>query len=131
MDRYDSCDEYVEYYKHLMFILESKQKELPRDNASQDSIMSFTIGGAVVGGLLGGGGGALVGAVLGYMYGSFIQDSFKEIKGKLRNQTNSRKRELVHAVQALIGSNSKAELDLYVEARSQQKQLMDCIMKFT
>ncbi|WAR15858.1 hypothetical protein MAR_030452 [Mya arenaria] len=131
MDRYDRCDEYVEYYKHLMLILELKQKELPRDYVSKDSIVRFTIGGAVVGWLLGRQGGALVGAILGYMYCLFLHDSIEDIKGKLRNQPNRRKRELVHAVQAMIGSNSKAELDLYVEARSQQKQLMDCIIKFT
>ncbi|WAR15857.1 hypothetical protein MAR_030451 [Mya arenaria] len=127
----DRCDEYVEYYKHLMLILRLKQKELLKDYVCQDTIMMLAIVGVVIGGVLGGPGGAVVGAIIGYIYGRYVHYSYSELQKKIRNQTNSKKKELVHAVQALVGSNSKEELDLYVEAKSQQKQLMDCIITFT
>ncbi|XP_052761571.1 uncharacterized protein LOC128204221 [Mya arenaria] len=127
---YDGSDGYVEYYQHIMFILESKQKEL-RNYVSQGSFMVRAAGGAAIGGLLGGPGGAVIGATVGSVFGLVRRDTYSELQDKLKNKPNDKKRELVHAVQALVRSRSKAELNLYVEARSQQKQFIDCITKFT
>ncbi|KAL4227947.1 hypothetical protein ACF0H5_013386 [Mactra antiquata] len=117
---------FIPYYKHLMDLLETN-KELKKTSVGIFKQMAWAAGGTCAGGVVAGPPGALVGGIVGAVYGYCKSDNYSSMISVLKNLTDAEKKILVEKVQELVGSSTVEALTSFIGSQVQRELLINCI----
>ncbi|KJH40535.1 hypothetical protein DICVIV_13505 [Dictyocaulus viviparus] len=91
----------------------------------------YAAAGTAIGGLLVGPIGALVGGVLGAVYGYGQSSDYSNLMESIRSLNNKEKRELSAQIQCLVGSSTIEGLTNFLASEYNRKKLVDLLTSFT
>lgn len=117
---------FIPYYKHLMEILETNA-DLKKTSKGIFKQMAWAAGGSCAGGVVAGPPGALVGGIVGAVYGYCTSDNYDSMLTVIRNLSDSDKQRLVEKVQELVGSSTLEALTAFIGSQVQRELLINCI----
>ncbi|RCN36925.1 hypothetical protein ANCCAN_17188 [Ancylostoma caninum] len=118
----------IEYFNEVLEIMENSEP-LRRTVFGVAKQTGCTAAGTAAGGLLMGPFGALVGGVMGAVYGCKCSDKYDSLIRSLRSMTDGEKRRASAQIQRLVESASIEDFLRYISTQPHSEQLIKLLLK--